>query len=97
MEPRSSILKKGATIRFKILVKGAVSVSILDGNHLTFLKKREGGIFVGQKELETNNVSLCCLRGKNVFTELYKFKVSSENRILSANLLKKRKKIISFK
>ena len=97
MEPRSSILKKGATIRFKILVKGAVSVSILDGNHLTFLKKREGGIFVGQKELETNNVSLCCLRGKNVFTELYKFKVSSENRVLSANLLKKRKKIISFK
>ena len=97
IEPRSSVLKKGSTIRFKILVKGAVSVSILDGNHLTFLKKREGGIFVGQKELETNNVSLCCLRGKNVFTELYKFKVSSENRVLSANLLKKRKKIISFK
>ena len=97
LEPRSSLLKKGATTKFKILVKGAVSVPILDGNHLTFLKKHEGDIFIGQKDIETNNVSLCCLRGKNVFTELYKFKVLSDSRVLSANLVKKRKKFISFK
>ena len=97
IEPRSNLLKKGVVSKFKISVKGAVSVSILDGNHMTFLKRHEDGIFTGQREIETNNVSLCCLRGKNVFTELYKFKVLTEIRVLSAKPMRKRKKIIGFK
>ena len=97
IEPRSNYLKRGATIRFKIFVKGAVNVSILDGNHLTSLKRFEDGLFIGQKEIETNNVSLCCLRSKNVFTEIYKFKVIKEGRIMSSKPILSRKKNILFK
>ena len=97
IEPRHSLLKLGAISKFKISVKGAVSVTILDGNRMTFLKRHEDGIFTGQREIETNNVSLCCLRGKNVFTELYKFKVLVESRVLSAKPMTKRKKITTFK
>ena len=92
IEPRSNYLKRGATIRFKVIVRGAVNVSILDGNHLTSLRRFEDGIFIGQKEIETNNVSLCCLRGKNVFTEIYKFKVLKEGRIVSSKPIIPRKR-----
>ena len=61
LEPKNCILKKGINSKFRILAKGAVSLSILDGNHMTFLKRHEDGIFFGQREIETNNVSLCCL------------------------------------
>ena len=92
IEPRSYYLKKGVTFRFKAIVKGAIIVSILDGNHLTPLKKYEDYVFIGEKEIETNNVSLCCLRGKNVYTEIYKFKVLKEGRILSSKPTISRKK-----
>ena len=97
VEPKSNYLKRGATIRFKIIVKGAVNVSLLDGNRLTSLKRYEDGVFIGQKEIETNNVSLCCLRGKNVFTEIYKFKVIKEGRIMSSKPILSRKRNILFK
>ena len=92
IEPRSYYLKKGVTFRFKAIVKGAIIVSILDGNHLTPLKRYEDYVFIGEKEIETNNVSLCCLRGKNVYTEIYKFKVLKEGRILSSKPTISRKK-----
>ena len=97
IEPRSNLLKKGAISKFKISVKGADSVSILDGNHMIFLKRHEDGIFTGQRGIETNNVSLCCSKGKNVFTELFKFKVLTVIRVLSAKPMGKRKKIKAFK
>ena len=97
LEPKNCILKKGINSKFRILAKGAVSLSILDGNHMTFLKRHEDGIFFGQREIETNNVSLCCLRGKNIFTELYKFKVLNNDRILSSKPMQKRKKFLLFK
>ena len=91
IEPRNILLKTGINAKFKVKVKGASSVFILDGNHMKFLKKNEDGFFVGQKEIETNNVSLCCLRVKNVFTELYKFKVLNEKRVYSAKPVLRRK------
>ena len=97
IEPKNNTLKKGVISKFKILVKGAISVTILDGNRMSFLKRHEDEIFIGQKEIETNNVSLCCLRGKNVFTELYKFNVITESRVLSAKPMVKRRKIGAFK
>ena len=96
IEPKSNYLRKGAVIKFKVLIKEAANVSILDGNHLTPLKKYEDGIFIGQKEIKTFNVSLCCLRGKNIYTEIFKFKVFKEGRIISSKhfLLNKRNIII---
>ena len=60
--------------KFRFRIKGASNASILDGHKLINLKKKEDDVYEGQKMLETDNVSICCLRGKNVFTEVFKFR-----------------------
>ena len=74
IEPKSIYLRKGVMTKFKIRIKGALNASLLDGNKWTSLKRIEDGLYEGQKIIETDNVSICCLRGKNVFTEVFKFK-----------------------
>ena len=61
-------------IKFKVKIKGVLSASLLDGNKFTNLKRTDKDIYEGQKIIETENVSICCLRGKNLFTEVFKFK-----------------------
>lgn len=78
IEPRTIYLKKGMNTKFKIKLKGAHSVFLLDGNKWTFLKKTEDNIFEGQKEIKTENVSICCLKNKNVFTEVFRFKIKKK-------------------
>ena len=73
-EPKSSYIRKGVLTKFKIRIKGALNASLLDGNRWTNLKKIEDEIYEGEKIIETDNVSICCHRGKNVFTEVFKFK-----------------------
>ena len=94
LEPRSNLLRIGFISRFKVIVKGVSNVSVLDGNKMTYLKRHEDGLFVGEREIETNNVYLCCHKGKNVFTEMHKFKVIKESRVLSAKPRTKRKRNI---
>lgn len=74
IEPRSLYLKKGVVTKFRVRIKGALHASLLDGNKWTNLKKVEDDVYEGQKVIETDNVSICCVRGKNVFTEVFKFK-----------------------
>jgi hypothetical protein len=74
LEPRSLYLKKGVLTKFRVRIKGALHASLLDGNKWTNLKKVEDDVYEGQKIIETDNVSICCVRGKNVFTEVFKFK-----------------------
>ena len=74
IEPRTSYLKKGVVTKFKVRIKGATQVSLLDGNRWVHLKKVEDGIYEGQTIINNDNVSICCLRGKHVFTEVFKFK-----------------------
>ncbi len=38
------------------------------------LKRIEENIFSGQKEIKSENVSICCIKNKNVFTEVFRFK-----------------------
>ena len=78
IEPKTIYLKKGTNTKFKIKIKGAHSVFLLDGNKWTFLKKIEDNIFEGQKEIKTDNVSICCLKNKNVFTEVFRFKIKKK-------------------
>ena len=42
------------------------------------LKRAEDHIFEGQKEIKTENVSICCLKNKNVFTEVLRFKIKKK-------------------
>ena len=74
LEPRTVFIKKGIVTKFKVLIKGAQSVFILDGNKWMQLKRIEENIFSGQKEIKSENVSICCIKNKNVFTEVFRFK-----------------------
>ena len=87
IEPRTKFLRKGIRFRFKIRIKGAVNVFLLDGNHWTPLRRIEKDTYEGKKEIETDNVSICCLRNKNVYTEVKKFVVHKEKSILSKSVL----------
>ena len=73
-EPRSNYLKKGVVTKFKVKIKGAQNASLLDGNHWIGLKRVEDNIYEGQKKIINDDVSICCLRDKNVFTEVFKFR-----------------------
>ena len=59
---------------------------MLDGNQWTPLKRIEEDVFECTKEIETDNVSICCLRNKNVFTEVIKFMIHKDRSILSKNI-----------
>ena len=73
-------------------MKSAASIAILDGNKLFNLKKTERNTYEGEKEIKTDNVCICCLRGKNVFTEVYRFKQFKEKSVDSKMFLIKIKK-----
>ena len=92
IEPKTNYLKKGAFIKFKLRMKGAASIAILDGNQLFYLKKTERNIYEGEKQIKSDNVCICCLRGKNVFTEVYRFKQLKEKSVNTKMFLIKIKK-----
>ena len=93
IEPRTKILRKGIKFKFKIKIKGTSNVSLLDGNHWMPLKRTEEDIYEGIKEIETDNVSICCLRNKNVFTEVIKFMIHKDRSILSRSFFPKVNKL----
>ena len=97
IEPRVPYLKKGNSIKFKVIVKGANYVTLLDGNHWSNLKKIDKDTFEGEKNIKTDNVSICCLKGKNIFTEVYKFKIAKEKsldtKFFMAKLMKNKTKL----
>jgi hypothetical protein len=78
IEPKTMYIRKGMVTKFKFRIKGAHSVFLLDGNKWTFLKKVEENTFQGQKEIKTDYVSVCCLKNKNVFTEVFRFKTKKK-------------------
>ena len=92
IEPKTNFLKKGAYVKFKLRMKGVASIAILDGNQLFHLKKTERNIYEGEKQIKTDSVCICCLRGKNVFTEVYRFKQYKEKSVNSKMFLIKIKK-----
>ena len=97
IEPRVPYLKKGNAIKFKVIVKGANYVTLLDGNHWSNLKKTDKDTFEGEKNIKTDNVSICCLKSKNIFTEVHKFKFAKEKsldtKFFMAKLMKNKSKI----
>ena len=72
-EPKTKILKIGQDIRFKVKVRGAKNVAVLDGRKWIFLKRREDDIFEGNTIIENENVVLCAMRNRNIFTEVFEF------------------------
>ena len=77
-EPKTIYLKIGNNTKFRLKIKGAHSVLLLDGNKWFPLKKIDENTFEGEKEIKSENVSICCLKNKNVFTEVLRFKIKKK-------------------
>ena len=73
-EPKNSVLKRGNEIKFKVRVKGALVVAVLDGKKWTYLKKKDDLIYEGQTVVQSETVSICTLKACNVYTEVFRFK-----------------------
>ena len=73
-EPKSSVLKRGNEIKFKVKVKGALVVAVLDGKKWTYLKRKDDMIYEGQTVVQSEIVSICTLKACNVYTEVFRFK-----------------------
>ena len=95
LEPKTAYIKKGNNIKFKMKIHGAFGVYILDGNKWYNLKKTEKDVYEGTKEIKTDNVSICCLREKKIFTEVFRFKTTKEKsmdiKLLTIRVKKNRK------
>ena len=78
IEPKTIYIKKDYKVKFKIAIQNASMVFLLDGNKWMQLKRVEKGVYGGQKVIKTENVSICCMRNKNVFTEVFRFKVKKQ-------------------
>ena len=72
-EPRNKILRIGQDTRFKVRVKGAKNVAVLDGRKWIYLKRKEEELYEGNVVIENENVVLCAMRNRNIFTEVFEF------------------------
>ena len=91
IEPKSIFIKKDSKVKFKIVVQNANYVFLLDGNRSKPLKRTGNNIFEGQKIINTDNVSICCMRNKNVFTEVFRFKTKKQLYLSKSTGAKNRK------
>lgn len=76
-EPKSVLLKKGTEVTFRVRVKGAIAVAVLDGRKWTYLHKMDDNIYTGTTVINSENVSLCSLKACNVYTEVFRFRVKN--------------------
>jgi hypothetical protein len=74
-EPKSKILKKGASVKFKIRVKNAQNVAVLDYKQWNFLKTKDDDIWEGTVTIKSDFVTVCSQKSSSLFTEVFEFKV----------------------
>ena len=72
-EPKNHFLKIGQETKFKVKVKDAKVVFVLDGRHWNYLKRKEDDVFEGSVAIKNESVCICALKGTNVYTEIYEF------------------------
>lgn len=75
-EPRAVILKIGNETKFKVRIKGALAVFVLDGKKWSYLKKKDEDLYEGQVIIQGEQVSICSLKSCNVYTEVFQFKTN---------------------
>ena len=88
IEPRNQVLRIGNDVKFKIKVKGASTVAVLDGRKFNYLKRIDEEIYEGQFVIQTDNVSVCSIRSSDVYTEIFRFKVNKESPYMSRRINK---------
>ena len=72
-EPRNKILRIGQDAKFRVRVKNAKVVVVLDGRKWNYLKRKEDDIFEGVIPIKSENIVVCALRNNNIYTEVFEF------------------------
>lgn len=72
-EPKTKILKIGQETKFRVRIKNAKSVVVIDGRKWNYLHHRDGDNFEGSFIIENESIVLCAMRNKNMFTEVFEF------------------------
>lgn len=74
-EPKTKILKKGSTVKFKIRIKNAQNVAVLDYKQWNYLKTKDDDIWEGAVTIKSDYVTVCSQKSSSLFTEVFEFKV----------------------
>ena len=72
-EPKTHFLRVGQDVKFKVKVKGAKSVFVLDGSRWVYLKRKEEDVYAGNVVIKNQNVVICALKPGNIYTEVFEF------------------------
>lgn len=73
-EPKSYYLKKGSDVKFKVKVKNATNVVVLDHKQWNYLKRKSEDIWEGSVVIQNEDITICAQKGLLVFTEVFEFK-----------------------
>ena len=72
-EPRCKILRIGQEAKFKVRVRNAKYVAVLDGRKWNYLRRMDDDIFEGIVPINNENIVVCAMRNNNLYTEVYEF------------------------
>ena len=72
-EPRNKILRIGQDAKFKVRVRNAKYVVVLDGKRWNYLKRKDDDIFEGIIPIKNENIVVCAMRNNNIYTEVFEF------------------------
>ena len=72
-EPRNKILRIGHDSKFKVKVRNAKYVVVLDGKRWNYLKRKDDDVFEGIIPIKSENIVVCAMRNNNIYTEVFEF------------------------
>ena len=73
IEPRNKILRIGHDAKFKIKIRNAKNVVVLDGKKWNYLKRKEVDVYEGIIPIKNENIVVCALRNNDIYTEVFEF------------------------
>ena len=77
-EPRNKILRIWQDAKFKVRVRNAKNVVVLDGKKWNYLRRKEDDIYEGIIPIKSENIVVCAMRNNNIYTEVFEFMAISK-------------------
>lgn len=72
-EPKDKILRLGQDAKFKVKVRRAKYVAVLDGRKWNYLKRKEDDMYEGSVNIKNESVVIVAMRNNNLYTEVAEF------------------------
>jgi hypothetical protein len=72
-EPKNTNIKIGQSVKFKVKVKNASSVAVLDYKQFHYLKKKGDDIWEGTVTIKSSFVTIVSQKSSSLFTEIFEF------------------------